>query len=44
MKDLEKENARLRRLAADLSLEKEILKGHLLRKFVSPERRRRAVA
>lgn len=26
MKDLEKENARLRRLAADLSLEKEVLK------------------
>ena len=40
MKELEKENARLKRLVADLSLEKR----HLVGKLVSPERRRQAVA
>ena len=43
MKDLEKENGRLKRLVADLSLEKQVLKDICLGKLVSPERRRQAV-
>ena len=43
MKDLEKENVRLKRLVADLSLEKQVLKDICLGKLVSPERRRQAV-
>jgi putative transposase len=43
MKALERENVRLKRLVADLSLEKQILKGCSCGKLVSPERRRRAV-
>ncbi|WP_408833527.1 IS3 family transposase [Acidocella sp.] len=44
LKDLEKENNRLKRLVADLSLEKQILKDGCRGKLVSPERRRQAVA
>ena len=44
LKDLERENARLRRLVADLSLEKQILKDVASGKLVSPERRRQAVS
>ena len=43
MKELEKENVRLKRLVADLSLEKQVLKDICLGKLVSPERRRQAV-
>ena len=43
MKDLERENVRLKRLVADLSLEKQVLKDVALGKLVSPERRRQAV-
>ncbi len=43
MKDLEKENARLKRLVADLSLGEADPEGHFLGKLVSPERRRQAV-
>ena len=43
MKDLERENVRLKRLVADLSLEKQILKD-VASKFVSPERRRQGAA
>jgi len=40
MKELEKENTRLKRLVAELSLEKQVLKGWGLGKLLSPERRR----
>ncbi|MGZ9111909.1 MAG: IS3 family transposase [Rhodoplanes sp.] len=43
MKDLERENVRLKRLVADLSLEKQVLKDIAFGKLVSPERRRQAV-
>ncbi|MDO8978179.1 MAG: IS3 family transposase [Bradyrhizobiaceae bacterium PARB1] len=43
MKDLERENVRLKRLVADLSLEKQVLKDVAFGKLVSPERRRQAV-
>lgn len=43
MKELERENVRLRRLAADLSLEKQVFKDGSLGKLVGPERRRQAV-
>ena len=43
MKELERENTRLKRLVADLSLEKQVLEGCRLGKLVSPERRRQAV-
>ena len=36
MKDLERENVRLKRLVADLSLEKQTLKRRCLGKLVSP--------
>jgi len=39
MKELERENAKLKRLVAELSLEKQILKM-CLGKLLSPERRR----
>ncbi|WP_182180764.1 IS3 family transposase [Methylobacterium radiotolerans] len=44
MKELERENARLRRLVADLSLEKQVLADVAGGKLVVPERRRQAVA
>ena len=40
MKELERENAKLKRLVAELSLEKQILEGCGLGKLLSPERRR----
>jgi putative transposase len=40
MKELERENDRLKRLVADLSLEKQVFKRRCLGKLVSPERRR----
>ena len=43
-KELEKENIRLKRLVADLSLDNAILKDTSLGKLVSPTRRREAVA
>ena len=43
MKELEKENTRLKRLVAELSLEKQVLKRRGLGKLLSPERRRCAV-
>jgi putative transposase len=43
MKDLERENVRLKRLVADLSLEKQGAEGRCLGKLVSPKRRRQAV-
>ena len=43
MKDLERENARLRRLVADLSLGEAGVGGRRLGKLVAPERRRQAV-
>ncbi|HEX9109992.1 MAG TPA: IS3 family transposase [Terriglobales bacterium] len=43
MKQLEKENARLRRLVTELSLEKQVLKEVAGGKLLSPERRRCAV-
>ncbi|MCZ8122373.1 MAG: IS3 family transposase [Magnetospirillum sp.] len=42
-KELERENARLKRLVADLSLEKQILKDVGRGKLVAPDRRRQAV-
>ncbi|MBM3413299.1 MAG: IS3 family transposase [Bacteroidetes bacterium] len=42
-KELERENARLKRLVADLSLEKQILKDVAGGKLVAPDRRRQAV-
>ncbi|MES2032077.1 MAG: IS3 family transposase [Pseudomonadota bacterium] len=43
MKDLERENIRLKRLVADLSLEKQVLKDVAFGKLISPKRRRQAV-
>ena len=43
MKELERENAKLKRLVAELSLEKQILKDVASGEFLSPERRRCAV-
>jgi hypothetical protein len=43
VEDLERENVRLKRLVADLSLEKRVLKDVCFGKLVSPERRRQAV-
>ena len=43
MKDMERENTRLKRLVADLSLEKQILKGHPGGKLVAPDRCLQAV-
>ncbi|HTT22829.1 MAG TPA: IS3 family transposase [Candidatus Sulfotelmatobacter sp.] len=43
MKELERENAKLRRLVAELSLEKQILKDVAFGKLLSPGRRRCAV-
>ncbi|MGH9707684.1 MAG: IS3 family transposase [Candidatus Acidiferrales bacterium] len=43
MKELERENAKLKRLVAELSLEKQILKDVAFGKLLSPERRRCAV-
>ncbi|MGA9570798.1 MAG: IS3 family transposase [Candidatus Acidiferrales bacterium] len=43
MKNLERENAKLKRLVAELSLEKQILKDVAFGKLLSPERRRCAV-
>ncbi|MGH7744453.1 MAG: IS3 family transposase [Candidatus Dormibacteria bacterium] len=43
MKDLERENAKLKRLVAELSLEKQILKDVAFGKLLGPERRRCAV-
>ena len=43
LKVLEKENARLKKLVADLSLDKQILKGSFLGKLLGPTKRRRAV-
>ncbi|MGB2965026.1 MAG: IS3 family transposase [Anaerolineales bacterium] len=43
LKNLEKENARLKYLVADLSLDNAILKEGALKKVVSPDRRRQAV-
>jgi len=43
LKDLETENARLRKLVADLSLDKDILKEALEGKILSPTRKRDAV-
>ncbi len=45
MKELEKENSRLKRVVTELSLEKQILEGGLWQrgKLLSPERRRCAV-
>ena len=40
MKELERENAKLKRLVAELSLEKQILKDVASGNFLSPERRR----
>jgi hypothetical protein len=42
MKDLEKENGRLKRLVADLSLKKQVLKDIASGKTCKPERRRQA--
>ncbi|MEJ2178178.1 MAG: IS3 family transposase [Gammaproteobacteria bacterium] len=42
-KELEKENARLKKLVADLSLDKDILNEAFKGKLLSPERRRRCV-
>ncbi len=43
MKDLEKENARLRRAISDLTLDKLILQGERQGKLLSPARRRRCI-
>ncbi|MBI4480854.1 MAG: IS3 family transposase, partial [Acidobacteria bacterium] len=43
LKELEKENARLKRLVAELSLEKQVLRDVAPGKLLSPERRRCAV-
>ena len=43
LKELEKENARLKRLLADAELDKAILKGGRLGKLLSPAKRRQAV-
>ena len=43
LKELEKENARLKRLVAQLSLEKQVLREVAEGKLLSPERRRCAV-
>ncbi|MEI8178859.1 IS3 family transposase [Aestuariivirga sp.] len=43
LKQLEQENGRLKKLVADLSLEKQVLKDIAGGKLVSPERRRQAV-
>ncbi len=43
LKELEKENGKLKRLVAELSLEKQILKDVAAGKLLSPERRRGAV-
>ena len=43
LKELEKENLRLKKLVADLSLDNAILKEVLSKKVVSPDRRREAV-
>ena len=43
LKVLEKENTRLKKLVADLSLDKQILKGSVLGKLLGPANRRRAV-
>jgi hypothetical protein len=43
LKELEKENSKLKRLVAKLSLEKQILKDVAEGNFLSPERRRGAV-
>ncbi|MGB7498044.1 MAG: IS3 family transposase [Candidatus Acidiferrum sp.] len=43
LKELERENAKLKRLVAELSLEKQILKDVAFGKLLSPERRRCAV-
>ena len=43
LKELEKENTRLKRLVAELSLEKQVLRGCGTGKLLSPERRRCAV-
>ncbi|WP_148209833.1 IS3 family transposase [Azorhizobium caulinodans] len=44
LKDLEKENERLRKAVSDLTLEKLILKEAAFGKFLSPARRRRCIA
>ncbi|MBY0267929.1 MAG: IS3 family transposase [Burkholderiales bacterium] len=44
LKELERENQRLKRIVADLSVEKAILKDAGRGKLLSPERRRKAVA
>ena len=43
LKNLEKENGKLKQLVAELSLDKQILKGYCSGKLLSPERRRSAV-
>ncbi|MEH3123701.1 MAG: IS3 family transposase [Sphingomonas phyllosphaerae] len=43
MKDLERENARLKKLVADLALDKAILQEASKPKFLSPSRRREAI-
>ena len=43
LKDLEKENARLKKLVANQALDMEILQGGRLGKLLSPTKRRRAV-
>ncbi|MBT4534603.1 MAG: IS3 family transposase [Chloroflexi bacterium] len=43
LKELEKENARLKTLVADLSLDNAIIKEVLSKKVISPDRRRQAV-
>jgi hypothetical protein len=43
LKDLEQENAKLKRLVSELSLEKMVLKDIASRKLLSPERRRQVV-
>ena len=42
-KELEQENGKLKRLVANLSLDKQVLEDLARGKFLSPERRRRAV-
>ena len=43
LKELEKENGKLKRLVAELALDKQILEGYCGGKLLSPERRRCAV-